>query len=528
MKRKRKKISLEETRLELQDHLDIQKSQSERNRLGQFATPTALAVDVLRHAKELLPASEPVRFLDPAFGTGSFYSALLATFPKRRVSAAHGLELDPHYARPARQLWADHPLKLQLADFTAADPPAKKFNLLICNPPYVRHHHLKVDDKQRLHAAAYQASGVSIAGLSGLYCYFLAISHRWLASDAIAGWLVPSEFMDVNYGTPIKRYLLSQVELLRIHRFDPTDLQFDDALVSSAIVWYRNRKPRAGHTVDFTYGGSLEQPRQKRSIAAADLRKEAKWSRFPAADVRVASNSPKLSDFFKIQRGLATGDNSFFILTAEEIRKRALPMDQFVPILPSPRYLAADEIASDTRGLPQIDQQLFLLNCKLAEADVRKLHPKLWDYLQSGNPEVSSRYLCRHRAPWYAQENRAPAQFLCTYMGRGAAKNERPFRFILNHSKATAANVYLLLYPKPPLQAVLRKKPALARKIWLFLNSLSSQTLLGEGRVYGGGLYKMEPKELANVPAEQIARLIEAFVPPVPRQISLFEGLTHA
>ena len=55
-----------------------------------------------------------------------------------------------------------------------------------------------------------------------------------MADDGLAAWLIPSEFMDVNYGRAIKEYLLNQVTLLRIHRFDPSDVQFNDALVSSA------------------------------------------------------------------------------------------------------------------------------------------------------------------------------------------------------------------------------------------------------------------------------------------------------
>lgn len=38
---------LEQQRLGLQTRLDGEKTQAERNRLGQFATPTAVATDIL-------------------------------------------------------------------------------------------------------------------------------------------------------------------------------------------------------------------------------------------------------------------------------------------------------------------------------------------------------------------------------------------------------------------------------------------------------------------------------------------------
>src|SRR5262249_37696487 len=154
---------------------------------------------------------------------------------------ARGLEVDPHYGAPSQKLWSKTRLDYQLADFTEqrGEP---RYNLLICNPPYVRHHHLQNGLKSRLQLRTLHACGVNIAGLSGLYCYFLGLSHSWLAPRAVSGWLIPSEFMDVNYGRAVKRYLLESVTLLRIHRFDPSDVQFADALVSSAIVWFRNER----------------------------------------------------------------------------------------------------------------------------------------------------------------------------------------------------------------------------------------------------------------------------------------------
>ena len=254
---------LEKHRLALQEELDAGKSQAERNRMGQFATPTELAADILRYAAAHLGEGGKIRFSDPAVGTGSFYSALLDVFPRDRVDTAVGYEIDPHYGAPAASLWVETGLDIRLQDFTQADPPpdADKFDLLICNPPYVRHHHIVNAEKRRLILRAYAACGVKMNGLAGLYCYFLGLSHAWMAAGGLAGWLIPSEFMDVNYGVSVKRYLLDKVTLLHIHRFDPNEVQFADALVSSAVVWFRKETPRPGHMVRFTYGGSLQQPK---------------------------------------------------------------------------------------------------------------------------------------------------------------------------------------------------------------------------------------------------------------------------
>ena len=94
-----------------------------------------------------------------------------------------------------------------------------------------------------------------------------------------------------------------------------------------------------------------------------------------------------------------------------------------------------------------------------------------------------------------------PPLFLCTYINRKSKTNGETFRFILNHSKAIAANVYLLLYPKKPLSDAIKAKPELVGMVWQMLKSITPEVLRGKGRVYGGELYKMEPKELGNVSA---------------------------
>lgn len=502
--------TLEAGRCALQTQLDACKTQTERNKFGQFSTPTLLARDVLSYGLSLLPSEDEIRFLDPAIGTGSFYSALRSTAQTQSVTWARGFELDPHYGLPAKELWRDSLLEITLGDFTRQPPPlqdTERANLLICNPPYVRHHHLEGSEKLRLQEAAQSAAHVKLSGLAGLYCYFMALSHRWMSEDCIAGWLVPSEFMDVNYGKALKAYLLREVTLLHVHRFDPNNVQFDDALVSSAIVWFKKRRPPVDHEVCFSYGGTMQKPAIVKSVSACDLELTAKWTRFPQQNAEAAHLGYRLGDLFAIKRGLATGNNSFFILDEARARDLNIPPQFLRPILPSSRYVKDDEIKADSEGVPLLDKRLFLLDCNLPEDEVQHRHPALWAYLQTGLEDVASRYICQSRRHWYAQERRTAAPIVCTYIGR-SDHDGKPFRFLLNNSKAIATNVYLMLYPLPVLAAKLQRNPDALRPLWQTLNRISKETLLGNGRVYGGGMHKLEPKELANVPADDLAALI--------------------
>ena len=505
-------IELEEQRQKIQVELDVLKSQEERNVMGQFSTPITLANEILTHAKTYLPKKGKVQFIDPALGTGAFYSALRGVFNENRLQECTGYEVDPHYGEPSRNLWKESELNVHLQDFTKASPPSverDKYNLLICNPPYVRHHHIN-GEKQRLKKLTKNAIGLNISGLAGLYCYFMGLSHPWMKKDAVAGWLIPSEFMNVNYGEVLKEYLLSKVTLLQIHRFDPNDVQFDDALVSSAIVWFKNTAPTEEHEVKFTFGGSLKAPKLEKYISTQVLATEKKWTRFPESSVRSKNNSHKLGDFFKIKRGIATGNNKFFVLSIDEIEDRNLPLSQFKPILPSPRYLDETIIPSDSKGNPKIGKKLFVLDSQLPMNEIKKAHPTLYSYLQEGIGQgVTDGYICKHRNIWYAQEQRPASTFYCTYIGRSDNADKKPFRFILNDSKAIVANSYLVLYPREDIAEAIKNNTALKEKLFAALNKITGKSMLDEGRVYGGGLHKMEPRELSNVPANDIYKLLK-------------------
>jgi hypothetical protein len=497
-------LESESIRLAEQQRLDRLKTAQERNKWGQFATPPALALDIAKYAwSKLRNRKGMFCFLDPAIGTGSFYAAFLQAFPQERIQCATGIELDKAFAQAAKAIWEKQGLRTIQGDFTKQQPE-NRYNVILTNPPYVRHHHLSAEEKERLGRLVYTVTGLRLSGLAGLYCYFLLIAHAWLADNGLAVWLIPSEFMDVNYGDEVKRYLTERVCLLRVHRFCPSDVQFVDALVSSAIVCFENRTPRHDHEAVFSFGGTLMEPAKSEPMPLEDLRETKKWGLLP----RQAKNGQRakavlLGDLFTVKRGLATGNNSFFIVPKNELRHRGIPLACVRPILPSPRFLRQEIIDADEEGWPILPEQLALIDCPLNEEEVKRKWPRFWEYLAEGKRQgVHDGYLASRRCPWYSQEKRDVAPFLCTYMGRSL---ERPFRFLWNKSQATAANVYLLLYPKAHVARAVNGR---ADKVFSALQAVHPEDFFSEGRVYGGGLHKMEPAELGRLPADALVKIL--------------------
>lgn len=504
----------EARRLESQIDLDSARTPKQRNEWGQFATPPALARDIVQYALKMHHGPD-IDFLEPSCGSGAFFGALLGEVADHTIRSAIGVELDKRFASLAAELWGDAGLQVVNDDYTAAGVIApKSVSLVIANPPYVRHHHLTGEQKAVLVGRSKHELQITPSGLSGLYTYFMLLTHQALAPSATSAWLIPSEFLDVNYGAALKRYLTQHVTLNRIHRFDPSDMQFGDALVTSSVVIFTNSPPAEGHVVTFTHGGSMTSPRQTHLYTSAQLVATSKWSpKFSGATSAVPLERPRFDDFFRIRRGIATGNNAFFVIPRERAESLGILRQHVKPMLPGPRYVKQDIIETDADGYPLLDRQLALVDTSATVRQLEQLDPPLADYLRTVDAKTSSAYLVRTRSPWYKQEQREPAPFVLTYMGRGATTKDPPFRFILNLSQAVTTNMYLMLYPIGPLAEGIESDEVSLSEIHLALRALTGTQLRDGGRVYGGGLHKMEPRELAALDATRIADTLTNYKP---------------
>ena len=111
-----------------QADLDARRSSTERNRLGQFATPNALALQIARFVQSLSGHSlRAIRFADPSIGTGRFYSAALTVFGKERSIGRWTSKLILPFARLLENFGVMLALKLSETTLLVLSPMARSY-----------------------------------------------------------------------------------------------------------------------------------------------------------------------------------------------------------------------------------------------------------------------------------------------------------------------------------------------------------------------------------------------------------------
>lgn len=493
----------------LQTTLDSNKNPRERNKLGQFSTPYHLARQICEYMIALT-GNKIESFLEPSIGTGVFYSALSEIADIRR---AVGYEIDSYYFNPTKELWHNYGIELINQDFLEVNPN-EKFSLIIANPPYSRHHHISPDTKTKLSERLKKLYNVNLSGLAGMHIYFAMLSTQWLNDGGYSCWLIPTEFLTVNYGIEFKKFLLNHVDLISIHSYDNSDVQFNDALVSSTILVFRKSKNKSRY-VTFSWGADINKPYQTVKINKSELNPNDKWNKeFLLHKNKYHDSNITIGSFFNIKRGVATGDNSFFIINNDIRLKYDIPKTVLTPLIPPPRKLRTtiyteEDLSSDG---------LYLITCHESLDVIKEKYEGLYNYIEKGLRDgVNLRANCKNRNPWYGLEKRTTPPILVSYMGRNNNGLNLPIKFILNQTNVIATNSYLCLYIKDEYKYNLNDETYKA--IWNTLTSIPKEVLIAHGRMYGGGLLKWEPKELASIPCPDLSKYMKS------RQLSLFETI---
>jgi adenine-specific DNA-methyltransferase len=475
-------------------------SREDRYALGQYFTPSAIA-DFM---SGLVSAFGAESVLDPAIGAG----ALLSSLPTS--TRIEGFDISPICvalasaglaARGFRNANVSKADFLAGPDLFASHAADKKFDAVICNPPYMRHHLLNKDEKRRLTSHYGARFNVALSSLSTNYVYFFLEALDRLREGGLLVFITPADFLDTRFGEGLKKALATHTTIDEVLLFNRDELAFAGVLTTSAITVARKRPPTARHVVRFheaTLNDNGVVRRKGNERVAKELDATDRWVTYfgerEAHLSELTKNRPKaLSDYIRVRRGMATGSNEFFVLSQSVVDEWGIEDKYLLPVVASARDLPDDELtvqaweALRDRGRPcwvlSVNEPLEALK----DTNVRR-------YLEHGVKQgVHERFNCRTRNPWYKPENVAPPDIIITYMNRGRT------RFVRNSAGCRVMSVFLngfLLDPATDVQSLLEA-----------LNAPETSILVEKlGRTYGGGLGKIEPRELAALPIPELAR----------------------
>ncbi len=224
-----------------------------------------------------------------------------------------------------------------------------------------------------------------------------------------------------------------------------------------------------------------------------------------------ASLPNQIGDYFGCSRGIATGANDFFCLSRAELQRQHLTEAHVEPCVT--KAVDAGGLVFTRKSFDSLatsDRRCFLLNPS-------RNGPELMRYLKLGEERgIPMRHLPSHRPVWYMPENRAVADIWAAVFSRQSAK------FILNTSGAKNLTCFHGLYAKPGCENL----PPL---MTLFLNSSDGRRAFSQvNRFYGGGLNKLEPRDVEDMPCPMMPKLSEAEADELTRKLADLERMPLA
>lgn len=460
--------------------------------LGAFYTDES----VVRFLVSWAMADSYASVMDPSCGDGRFLAAARSCGSPRLV----GCDISSEALSQARHRLADrHGLELIQRDFFALQPSEiEPVRAVLGNPPFIRYQRFDGESRRRALESALRV-GVRLSRLSSTWAPFLLHAMQFLEPGGRLGMVIPAEITRTHYGLHTLRGLLRHFGFVRLLAFERNF--FPEVQAETCLLLAEQ------------YGGSCDSVSFLPMESIADLVHLGPDSR-GAAGVTIAMDGEVVVRFAEayltsaqrqvwrrvarheglrsvghlstVTNGYVTGDNDFFHRTREAASQEGLAPTWLFPTVRSSRSLrglsftAEDVAAVEAHGVghhlvvPQED--LFLTTSRDALARF------IAEGVARGTP---ARFKCRSRDPWWRVPRLQQADILVAYMAG------RDLRVSVNTLGAVFTNALhgLSLRENVPAQLV-----ALG-----FCSSLTRLSLEIEGRSYGGGILKIEPRELDRV-----------------------------
>ena len=488
--------------MELEKIYTNKTSLTHRKEFAQFFTPQPIAnlmSDWLLGNKSLKTV------LEPAFGLGIFSRTLLTKQDKLKIK---GFDIDETILNEAKTHFkSQNNVSLNLEDYMYNDWK-NKYDGIICNPPYLKFH--DYDNKQILQEVENNLK-FKFNGFTNLYTLFLLKSIFQLKKNGRVAYIIPSEFLNSDYGKLVKEYLLKTKTLRHLFVIDFKENVFDDAMTTASILLLANDKNNSEiniSTIDSksdlqlidTFIKSYPKGRGEFTFKLNDLDPNIKWRKYYQLQNSINyKNLVPFSNYAKVVRGIATGANDYFTFNESKAKEFSIPKENLLPCICKAKDVKGNFFTeSDYKNLVKNNELVYLFNGK------NSINKSVLDYIEKGvKEEVNEKYLTKSRKPWYSLENRPPAPIWVSVFNRNGVK------FIRNEAGISNLTTFHCVYPT---NSNLFSKINNDLLFAYLLTDVAKEIFSDNRREYGNGLKKFEPNDLNKSKMLDLSTLSESQV----------------
>ena len=454
---------------------------------GQFWTPSWVAEAMVAYVAE-----DTDLVFDPATGRGSFYEALLK-LDKRNISF-YGTDIDAEVL--VDEIYQQDKCVVEKRDFIK-NPPQRKFQAITCNPPYIRHHRIDEETKLLLKKLSATITGSTIDGRAGYHIYFLIQALNLLEKNGKLAFIMPADTCEGKFAKNLWKWISEKFCIEGVITFDISATPFPNVDTNALVFLIKNSKPQKelywvkanqAYSPDLLTFISTKFRQQNFETLEVTSRQlvEGIATGFSRPEQNHKGFKFHLNDFANIMRGIATGSNEFFFLTAQQVKEIGIPKE-FLKRAVGRTKDATESVLTlkDIEELNQENRPTFLLSINGHD----KFPKAIENYLKIGvEMGLPTRALIQQRKPWYKMEKRQIPPLLFAYLGR------RNTRFIKNEAGVLPLTGFLCVYP-------VYDDKEFINNLWQALNHPDTlENLKLVGKSYGSGAIKVEPGSLNKLP----------------------------
>lgn len=430
-----------------------------------------------------------INVLEPSAGDGRFLSVLLSQSNKVKV-----IELFEEKVKDIAQKYKSPNLIVEKNDFLDyARVSNEKFSLIIGNPPYINPKLMGEDDKKRAKQLC-DIEKVDTSIMQNMWAAFVVGASRLLQQDGTIFFVLPMEFLQVQYAEKLRSHLEGKFNTIHIIAFQ--EAIFTDIEQEVCLVYLSNKTQEEPHILYEIYKDTVSEE----LLFSNTIKKNKplkKWSNAILADEEIlllkdkSANYSAVKDMGITAPGIVTGGNKFFILTEEKVNEFECHA-YVLPILQKSSYISENTIIMDDNLIKELNQKkkpAYLLN--LSKVKEGELPNKLKSYLEWAKVQkvrdikLEECYKCANRNPWYGVPivKKGDIVFFKRY-------HLIPRVYVNNADIHTTDTGYHMR-----LKAEWEKESV----VFCFYNSLTLAQCEFQGRYYGGGVSELVPSEFKEL-----------------------------